>query len=140
MAVGLRQIGEASVRAILFWRSAGMVPVLLAFVWWNAGGRPMAAVRSVGLAGLVGGLGLVFAFAGAIRAFETTTVGNAVLLFAAAPFVAAILARVILGETASPATHPGGAVLPGGVVLNAVAGPARRRIGRQKGLQNAPDL
>lgn len=117
MGVGLRQIGEASVWAILFWRSAGMVPVLLAFVWWNAGGRPMAAVRSVGLAGLVGGLGLVFAFAGAIYAFETTTVANAVLLFAAAPFVAAILAWVLLGEKVRPATWAAIAIAAFGMFL-----------------------
>lgn len=98
MGLGLRQIQDASVWQILFWRSVGMVPVLLGFIWWTSGGRPLAAIRKVGLAGAAGGLGLVFAFAGAIFAFQTTTVANAVLLFAASPFVAAILGWLALRE------------------------------------------
>jgi drug/metabolite transporter (DMT)-like permease len=104
MGLGLRQIEDASVWAILFWRSAGMVPVLLGFIWWNSGGRPIASVRAVGLAGVLGGLGLVVAFSGAIYAFQTTTVANAVLLFSASPFVAAVLGRVFLHEKVRSAT------------------------------------
>lgn len=104
MGLGLRQIEGASVWAILFWRSAGMVPVLLAYIALRSGGRPWLALRSVGLAGVVGGIGLVFAFAGAIFAIQTTTVANAVFLFTASPFVAAILAWILLGERVRPAT------------------------------------
>lgn len=104
MGLGLRQIEAASVWQILFWRSVGMVPVLLAFVWWTSGGRPLAAIRAVGLAGTFGGLGLVLAFSGAIYAFQTTTVANAVLLFAASPFVAAILGWLALREAVRPTT------------------------------------
>ncbi|AZL58677.1 DMT family transporter [Tabrizicola piscis] len=98
MGLGLRQIEAASVWQILFWRSVGMVPVLFAFIWWRSGGRPFAAIRKVGLAGVIGGCGLVFAFAGAIYAIQTTTIANAVFLFTASPFVAAILGWIILGE------------------------------------------
>jgi drug/metabolite transporter, DME family len=104
MGVGLRQIEDASVWAILFWRSAGMIPVLLGFIWWNSGGRLLTAIRAIGVAGVIGGLGLVVAFSGAIYAFQTTTVANAVLLFAASPFVAAILGWVFLREKVRPAT------------------------------------
>ena len=104
MGLGLRQIEEASVWQILFWRSVGMIPVLLGFMWWTSRGRPLAALRAVGLAGIAGGLGLVLAFAGAIYAFQTTTVANAVLLFAASPFVAAILGWLILREAVRPST------------------------------------
>ncbi len=104
MGLGLRQIEAASVWQILFWRSAGTVPILLAFVWWRTGGHPAVAVRGVGLAGVVGGLGLVFAFAGAIYAIQTTTIANAVFLFTASPFVAAILGWILLGERVSPRT------------------------------------
>ncbi len=41
-----------------------------------------------GTGGVIGGLGLVLAFAGSIFAFQTTTVANAVFLFAASPFFA----------------------------------------------------
>jgi DME family drug/metabolite transporter len=104
MGLGLRQIEAASVWQILFWRSVGMVPVLLAFVWWTSGGRPLAQVRRIGTAGAVGGFGLVFAFAGAIYAIQTTTIANAVFLFTASPFVAAVLGWIILGERVRPWT------------------------------------
>jgi drug/metabolite transporter (DMT)-like permease len=104
MGLGLRQIEAASVWQILFWRSVGMVPVLLAFITWSSGRTPLAAVRRVGLAGAIGGFGLVFAFAGAIYAIQSTTVANAVFLFTASPFVAAILGWAILGERVRPWT------------------------------------
>lgn len=104
MGLGLGQIEAASVWQILFWRSVGMVPVLLAFVWWRSGGRPLATIRRVGAAGLVGGLGLVFAFAGAIYAIQTTTIANAVFLFTASPLVAAVLGWILLGEKVRPWT------------------------------------
>jgi drug/metabolite transporter, DME family len=104
MGLCLRQIEAASVWQILFWRSVGMVPVLLAFVWWTSSGRPLAQIRKVGLAGAIGGLGLVFAFAGAIYAIQTTTIANAVFLFTASPFVAAILGWIVLGEKVRPWT------------------------------------
>lgn len=104
MGLGLRQIESASVWQILFWRSVGMIPVLLGFMWWTSRGRPLAALRAVGGAGIAGGLGLVLAFSGAIYAFQTTTVANAVLLFAASPFVAAVLGWFFLREAVRPAT------------------------------------
>ncbi len=104
MGLGLRQIEAASVWQILFWRSIGMVPVLLAFIWWRSGGKPLTAIRRIGLAGVIGGVGLVFAFSGAIFAIQTTTIANAVFLFTASPFVAAILGWIILGERVKPGT------------------------------------
>jgi drug/metabolite transporter, DME family len=104
MGLGLRQIEEASVWQILFWRSVGMVPVLLAFIWWTSQGQPLASIRRVGIAGVIGGLSLVLAFAGAIYAIQTTTVANALFLFTASPFVAAILGWIVLGERVKPWT------------------------------------
>jgi drug/metabolite transporter (DMT)-like permease len=104
MGLGLRQIEAASVWQILFWRSVGMVPVLLAVIWWTSGGKPLTAIRSVGVAGALGGLSLVLAFAGAIYAIQTTTIANAVFLFSASPFVAAVLGWILLGERVRPWT------------------------------------
>jgi len=104
MGLGLRQIEAATVWQILFWRSIGMVPVLLAFIWWTSNGRPLEAIRRIGLAGAIGGFGLVFAFAGAIYAIQTTTIANAVFLFTASPFVAAVLGWIVLGERVKPWT------------------------------------
>jgi drug/metabolite transporter, DME family len=104
MGLALRQIDEASVWAILFWRSVGMVPVLLAYIAWSSKGHPIQAIRNVGIAGTVGGMGLVVAFAGAIYAIQSTTIANAVFLFTASPFVAAILGWICLREQVRPAT------------------------------------
>ena len=104
MGLGLRQIEAANVWQILFWRSVGAVLVLFAFIWWTSAGRPLAQIRKVGLAGVLGGLGLVFAFAGSIYAIQTTTIANAVFLFTASPFVAAILGWIVLGERVQPWT------------------------------------
>jgi drug/metabolite transporter, DME family len=104
MGLGLRQIDDASVWAILLWRSVGMVPVLLCYIAWSSRGKPFQAIRRVGLAGTIGGLGLVVAFAGAIYAIQSTTVANAVFLFTATPFVAAIFGWILLQERVRPAT------------------------------------
>jgi drug/metabolite transporter (DMT)-like permease len=56
------------------------------------------------VAGAIGGLGLVLAFAGSIFAFQTTTVANAVFLFAASPFFAAVLGWLVLREPVRRAT------------------------------------
>jgi drug/metabolite transporter (DMT)-like permease len=104
MGLMLRQIEDATVWQILFWRSLGVVPVLLAFTWWTSGGQPMTSIRRIGLAGVIGAFGLVFAFAGAIYAIQSTTVANAVFLFTASPFVAAVLGWILLGERVGPWT------------------------------------
>ncbi|MCA3438655.1 MAG: DMT family transporter [Rhodobacter sp.] len=104
MGLAVRHIETAGTWAILFWRSAGMVPVLLAFIAWRSGGRPLERLRRVGVAGVLGASGLVFAFAGAIFALQATTVANAVFLFAASPFMAALLGWIILREPVRPAT------------------------------------
>ncbi len=100
----IRQITEAGPWVILFWRSAGMVPVLLVWLWLGAGRQTWGQVRAVGWPGLIGGMGLVAAFSGAIYSFQTTSVANAVLLFTASPFFAALLGRVLLDEAVSLVT------------------------------------
>lgn len=105
-SIGLvvRQIDEAGAASVMFWRSAGLLPVLYAFLHWRSGGRVLQGVRAVGWPGLVGALGLVAAYAGAIYALQATTVANAVFLYSAAPFLAALLGWVALGERVPPAT------------------------------------
>jgi drug/metabolite transporter (DMT)-like permease len=99
-----RQIDEAEPWAVLFWRSLGMIPVLLLFLLLQPGHALLPAVRQVGAAGIIGGLGLVGAFGGAVYSIQTTTVANAVFLFAAAPLLTAVLAWIVLGERPRLAT------------------------------------
>jgi drug/metabolite transporter (DMT)-like permease len=103
-ALMIRQIDEAGSWAVLVWRSLAMLPIVLMFLAWRSGGSLWPAIRKAGLAGVLGGIGLVAAMGGAILAFQTTTVANAAFLMAASPFLAAILGRLILGETVAPRT------------------------------------
>lgn len=98
-ALVIRQIDQTGVWTLLFWRSLFMLPVLGLFVAWRAKGSAFGAFRKAGIAGLVGGLALMVAMAGFVLALQTTTVANACFLCSASPFLAAILGRIMLGET-----------------------------------------
>ena len=104
MGVGIRLIEAASVWQILFYRSLALAPFLLLVITLRGNGGPFRAIRAAGISGVVGGGALAVAFFGAIFAIQTTTVANAVFLFAAAPFMAAVLGIVILRESVRRAT------------------------------------
>lgn len=112
-----RQIDSAGPWTVLFWRSLGMVPVILGFVAWRARGHLGTAFGATGGAGIIGGLGLVFAFGGAIYAIQSTTIANAVFLFSASPFLTAILGWAVLGETVRRRTWISIAVAALGIVV-----------------------
>lgn len=82
--------------ALLMWRSIGLLAVLLAYLTLQGGA--LRQIRGLGTAGVIGALGLVLAYGGAIFAFQTTSVAKTVLLFSASPFFAAILGRIFLGQ------------------------------------------
>ena len=98
MGLMIRLVGDASTWHVLFYRSLGMIPVLFALITWRSGGAPFRSIRATGWAGLLGGAGLVVAFAGAIFAIQSTTVANAVFMFSVAPLMTAVLGAVFLGE------------------------------------------
>lgn len=89
---------------ILFYRSVSLAIFLFFVVAIRSGGKPFAAFRALGSGAILGGICLVFAFSGSIIAVKETTVANAFFLFAAAPFLAALLGRVLLGEKIRRAT------------------------------------
>ncbi len=100
----IRQIDSTATWAILFWRSAGTLPALFIAMSLASRGRPLDSLRKAGISGVVGGIGLVFAFAGSIYSMQATTIANAVFLFSASPFFAAVLGWVILKERVRRAT------------------------------------
>ena len=104
MGLGIRLMQEATVWQILFYRSLALAPLLFLVIAIRSRGRPFRVIRSAGLSSVSGGLALVGAFAGGIFAIQQTTVANAMFLFAAAPFFAAVLGRLLLGERVRPAT------------------------------------
>ncbi len=104
MGLAIRALGDASTWAVLFYRSLGIAPVILLLIATNTRGNPMPVILRAGWSGLIGGICLVAAFAGAIFAIQSTTIANAVLLFAAAPLITALLSRIVLGESVRPLT------------------------------------
>ena len=63
MGLAIRLMGDAGTWQILFYRSLGLVPVLFLVILRRSGGRPFARIRAAGWPALIGGMGLVFAFA-----------------------------------------------------------------------------
>jgi len=104
MGLGIRFIEVANVWQILFYRSLALAPFLFLIIGVRSGGKPLLVIRKVGIAGVIGGFALVFAFTGGIFAIQATTVANAMFLFAAAPFFAALLGWLVLRERVRAAT------------------------------------
>ena len=104
VGLGIRLIENAEVWQILLYRSCSLTPFLFLVMWLRSGGQPVSQIRKAGMPAVVGGLALVAAYSGGIVALQTTTVANAMLLFASAPFFAAGLGWLVLGETVRRAT------------------------------------
>ena len=104
VGLGVRLIEDALVWQILFYRSVSLSVFLYLVIRWRSPQGVWAQVRACGWAGEIGGLALVAAYAGGIYAIQATSVANAMLLFATAPFMAAVLGRLVLGEAVRRAT------------------------------------
>jgi drug/metabolite transporter (DMT)-like permease len=104
LGLGVRMTESATAWQILAYRSLGLAVFLLAFIAIRSRGNLIGAFRHAGFAALTGGLGLAAAFSGIIVAIERATVANAMFLLATAPFLAAILGRLVLGERVRDAT------------------------------------
>ncbi len=117
MGIGVRMIEIANVWQILFYRSLTLAPFLFLIISFRSAGRPFATIRKSGWAGIIGGIGLVFAFSGGIYSFQVTTIANAAFLFAAAPFIAALLGLIILKENVRKATWAAMAVALVGIAI-----------------------
>ena len=138
MGVGIRLIEEANVWQILFYRSIALATFLFCIITFRSGYKPFAAIRSAGIAGVIGGVGLVFAFSGGIYAIQTTTVANAMFLFAAAPFLAAIFGWIILREPVRKATWIAMAFAMVGIAIMVIHGfAAGRMVGNLSALLSA---
>ena len=104
IGLGIRLIEEALVWQILLYCSASLSLFLYVVIRLRTGRDPLRLAVRTGWPGVIGGLALVAAYAGGIYAIQKTSVANALLLFAAAPFMAAVLGWAILGERVRPAT------------------------------------
>ena len=91
-------IQDANVWQILLYRSVSLSAFLAIVIYFRSGASPVVAVFSSNLNTHVAGMSLVAAYSGGIFAIQNTSVANAMLLFATAPFLAAILGLVVLRE------------------------------------------
>jgi drug/metabolite transporter (DMT)-like permease len=104
LGLGVRLIEEATVWQILMYRSASLSLFLFIVIRLRSRENPFHQIRRIGYPVLVAGLGLFVAYSGGIYAIQSTSVANAMLLFATAPFMAAALGWLVLGEAVRRAT------------------------------------
>ena len=98
-------------------RAAFAGAALLAYVAVVERGRVVEAFRSVGIAGLAVALCVAIASAGFIAALNHTSVARVLFILALAPVLAALLARVTLGEPITRRTVAAMALALVGVAL-----------------------
>jgi len=117
MGLGIKLIEDATVWQILLYRSASLSLFLYVVIWLRSRESPFAQIRRIGLPVVVAGLSLVAAFSGGIYAIQTTSVANAMLLFATSPFLAAALGWLLLREPVRRATGLASVVAIAGITI-----------------------
>ncbi|WP_424929488.1 DMT family transporter [Amaricoccus tamworthensis] len=115
VGLGIRLIEDAVVWQILLYRSISLSLFLYVLIRVRSGESPFVQIRRIGAPAVVAGLSLVAAYSGGIYAIQNTSVANAMLLFATAPFMAAILGWIVLREPVRAATWIAIAVAIGGI-------------------------
>ena len=119
VGLGIRLIEEATVWQILLYRSTSMSLFLYAVIRLRSGESPFVQLSRGGFPVVVAALALVAAYSGGIYAIQKTSVANAMLLFATAPFMAAVLGRFVLKEPVRIVTWVAIAVALGGIAIMA---------------------
>ena len=104
VGLGIRLIDEATVWQILLYRSISLSLFLATVIYLRSRANLFKVVKAAGLPGCIAGLALVGAYSGGIYGIQSTSVANAMLLFASAPFMAAILGWIFLREKVRKAT------------------------------------
>ena len=104
VGLGIRLIEDASVWQILLYRSIALSAFLYVVIQLRSGENPFVQARRSGLPAAIAGLALVAAYSGGIYSIQVIPVANALLLFATAPFMTAILGWVVLRERVRTAT------------------------------------
>lgn len=104
VGLGIRLIEDAVVWQILLYRSVSLSIFLYLVIRLRSGESPFTQIRRTGYPAIIAGLSLVAAYSGGIYAIQNTSVANAMLLFATAPFLAAVLGWLVLTEPVRRAT------------------------------------
>ena len=100
----IRLLDSASEWQFLTYRSVALVSVLAIVIALRYPGRFLSTLRAAGWTAVLAGCCLSCAFVGFVFSITHATVANTLFLLSAAPFAAALLGRVVLGEAVSRAT------------------------------------
>lgn len=117
VGLGIRLIEDAVVWQILLYRSISMSLFLYLLIRLRSGESPFVQIRRTGFPAVIAALSLVAAYSGGIYAIQNTSVANAMLLFATAPFMAAVIGWIVLREPVRAATWGAIAVAIGGIAI-----------------------
>lgn len=117
VGIGIRMIDDAVVWQILLYRSISMSLFLYILIRMRSGESTFLQIRRIGSPVVIAGLSLVAAYSGGIYSIQNTSVANAMLLFATAPFMAAVLGWIVLRERVRFATWIAIVVAIGGIAI-----------------------
>jgi len=120
--VALRFIETASTWLIIGLRSLTMLAVLVPLLALSYRGGLARAFVAMGWPGAIGGVSLGLGFTCYISAIQTTTVANVAVIVALVPLVAAVMARLALGEAIAGRTWTCAAVAGLGAALMVAEG------------------
>lgn len=113
----IRLIEAASSWQIVMYRSLALVLTLVLIIAVRHRGRLSEAFRRTGRNGVAAGAALAGGFIGFILALHYTSVGNAVFMLGGAPFFAALLAWLVLGEVVRRTTVVAMVVAMAGILI-----------------------
>ena len=97
----VRLLDNTDVWTVVFWRSAFAFVFLLVFIALRDKAQTFLLFRRMGAPGLIVAACFTVASMGLVIALSLTTVANTLILMSTAPFFAALLGRVLLGERVS---------------------------------------
>lgn len=112
-----RIIEQPDTWTVVFWRSFWAAAFLTAFLFARDGRNAISAFRTMGWPGVIVALCFMTASISFVQAIAYTTVANVILINAAVPLVAALIARIFLGELISGATWAAIAAVIAGVAI-----------------------
>lgn len=106
---------EAGAWAVIFWR--GVSATIATMAWTASRGRLRKEFVEMGWSGFFVGVVGAVGTASLIPAFKLTDIANVALIYAAAPFLAALLAWLAIGERVSRRTAMGAVGSLAGIVI-----------------------
>jgi drug/metabolite transporter (DMT)-like permease len=116
----LQRLISADAWTTVFWRAAFAALFLIAYVLWRERGRGFAPFREVGWIGLAVGFCFGAASTLYVLSLSLTQVANTLIVLSTAPFMAALLGWVILGEPVRRRTWAAIAAAFAGIALMVV--------------------